>query len=290
MKKYSGITIFLFLLPSFILLGVFFIAPALWAIYVSFTNMALTGPTALHWEFIGLKNYTQLFSDSGFIKSFEVTFYFLFGSVIGQFMLGLLLAIYLKGKPLFVRLSVESLAIIAWVMPEVVGGFNWISFLSYPDGLMNRILSHLGISQPWLFIHPLFSVTLANVWHGVAFSLLLFIAALDGIPREIVEAARIDGSTRFQIFRYITIPMIKTSILTDLILITLFTMGEFTLVFTMTGGGPGMESCVLSIYAYRQAFSFYDVSYGSAISVVMLLIGMVISIFYTMMGKREKTT
>ena len=274
------------LIPAFILLGIFFILPAVWAVYISFTNMALTGPTALHWNFVGLNNFHQIALDSNFWTSLYVTLFFLFGSVVGQFVIGLLLAIYLKGKSAFVRLSIEALAIIAWIMPEVVGGFSWISFLIYPGGLANILLNPLHLSQSWLFLHPLFSVTLANVWHGTAFSMLMFIAALDGIPKEVIESARIDGASSFRIFFNITLPLINTSILTDLILITLFTMGEFTLVFTMTGGGPGMATNLLSIYAYRQAFSFYNISYGSAISLVMLFMGMIISLFYVFMGRK----
>ena len=273
------------LLPAFILLGIFFILPAGWAVYISFTNMALTGPTALHWNFIGLQNFYQISQDSNFWISLYVTLFFLFGSLAGQFVIGLLLAVYLKGKNVFVRLTIEALAIIAWIMPEVVGGFSWISFLNYPGGLANLLLNPLNLSQSWLFLHPLFSVTVANVWHGTAFSMLMFIAALDGVPKEVIESARIDGASRFRVFFNITLPLIKTSILTDLILITLFTMGEFTLVFTMTGGGPGMSTNLLSIYAYRQAFSFYNISYGSAISIVMLLVGMIISLFYVFLAR-----
>ncbi len=273
------------LLPAFILLGIFFILPAGWAVYISFTNMALTGPTALHWNFIGLQNFYQISQDSNFWISLYVTLFFLFGSLAGQFVIGLLLAVYLKGKNVFVRLTIEALAIIAWIMPEVVGGFSWISFLNYPGGLANLLLNPLNLSQSWLFLHPLFSVTIANVWHGTAFSMLMFIAALDGVPKEVIESARIDGASRFRVFFNITLPLIKTSILTDLILITLFTMGEFTLVFTMTGGGPGMSTNLLSIYAYRQAFSFYNISYGSAISIVMLLVGMIISLFYVFLAR-----
>ena len=277
------------LLPAFVLLGIFFILPAIWAVYISFTNMALTGPTALHWEFVGLRNFFQIASDNNFWTSLYVTLFFLFGCVIGQFGIGLLLAVYLKGKSAFTRFSVEALAIIAWVMPEVVGGFSWISFLSYPGGLANSLLNPLNLSQPWLFFHPLLSVTIANIWHGTAFSLLMFIAALDGIPKEIIESAKIDGASPFKIFFNITLPLINTSILTDLILITLFTMGEFTLVFTMTGGGPGMATNLLSIYAYRQAFSFYNISYGSAISIVMLMVGMLISLFYVFSARKRQS-
>ena len=286
MEKTSFRVWMLPLLPAFALLGIFFVLPAAWAVYISFTNMALTGPTALHWEFVGLHNFYQIASDSNFWTSLYVTLFFLMGSVIGQFVIGLLLAIYLKRKSALVRLSVEALAIIAWIMPEVVGGFSWISFLNYPGGLANILLNPLNLSRSWLFLHPLLSVTVANIWHGTAFSMLMFIAALDGIPKEIIESARIDGASSFRIFFNITLPLINTSVLTDLILITLFTMGEFTLVFTMTGGGPGMATNLLSIYAYRQAFSFYDISYGSAVSLVMLLVGMIISLFYVFSGRK----
>jgi len=288
MKKNSYKSWIIPLLPAFVLLGMFFIAPAIWAIYVSFTNMNLTGSNAIHWQFVGFYNYYNIILDNSFWTSLLVTAYFLFGSVAGQLILGLLLAVYLKGQKLIIRSIVEIFAIIAWVMPEVVTGFAWISFLNYPGGLGNVLISFLGLSQPWLFTHPLFSVTVANIWRGSTFSLLMFIAALDGIPKELPEAAKVDGGNQLQIFFHVTLPLIKTTILTDLVLITLFTIGAFTLVFTMTSGGPGDATDLLSIYAYRQAFNFYSIGYGSAVSVIMLIIGILLSITYVTFGYRSE--
>ena len=287
--KISKLKLFLFLMPALLLLGIFFLGPIIWAIYISFTNMALSGPTALEWDFIGFQNYIRLFSEEMFYNSVKLTAFFLLGTIGGQFIFSLLIAVYLKNRGSLVRKSVEISAIVAWVISPVVGGLAWISFVNYPNGLLNILLEPLGFSQPWLITKPLLTATLAHIWHNVAFSVLFFEAALDGVPGEVIDAAKIDGGNPWQIFWFITIPMIKKTILTNLVLLTLFALGAFDIIYIMTGGGPGMKSTILNIFSYRQAFSFYDISFGAAISVIMLLLGVIISSIYIfLIGSKEK--
>ena len=149
------------------------------------------------------------------------------------------------------------------------------------NGSLNQILGWFGVSPiSWLFSFPMVSVIIANIWHGTAFSMMVYQSALDDIPKEVEEAAIIDGSTGFQIIRHITIPMVKGSIVTNMMLVTLQTLGVFTLIYTMTGGGLGTSTQTLPIFMYNQAFVNYQFGYGTAISLVLLFIGIIASLFY----------
>ena len=136
----------------------------------------------------------------------------------------------------------------------------------------------IGEPIAWLVAFPMVSVVIANIWHGTAFSMMQFQAALDDIPAEIEESANLDGANWFQKLIYITIPMIKSTIVTDTILITLKTLAVFGLIYAMTGGGPGTSTTTLSIYMYKQAFGSYQMGYGTAIALVMLVVGIVLSL------------
>lgn len=124
------------------------------------------------------------------------------------------------------------------------------------------------------------AVIVANTWRGTAFSMLLYASALEGIPPELFEAASMDGANIWKRVRYITLPLLKGTIATDLVLITLATLSDFTLVWVMTAGGPGFKTQLLTIYTYQQAFKFYELGYGTAISLLILAVGAVLSLLY----------
>lgn len=271
----------MFLLPSWILLLIFFIGPILLTFYFSFTNLALTGTQALTTEFIGFENFANMFQDSAFRTSVMKTIIFLLlSAVIGQQVLGFLLAILMKEKNPTFRRVIGIIVIAGWVTPEIVVAFCWVAFLSN-SGTLNMILNTIGLgSITWLYSFPMISVCIANIWHGTAFSMMIFQASLDDVPKSIEEAAVIDGASKFQVLIRIILPMIKGSVVTNMILVTLQTLGVFTLIYTMTGGGPGSATMTLPIFMYNQAFVNYQLGYGTAISLVLLLIGIIASIFY----------
>jgi multiple sugar transport system permease protein len=153
---------------------------------------------------------------------------------------------------------------------------------------MNAIIGTLGIKPiSWLFSFPMVSVILANVWHGTAFSMMVYEAALGDVPKSVEEAAQIDGASTLQRLRLIVIPMIKGSVVTNMILITLQTLGVFGLIYALTGGGPGTSTQTLPIFMYNQAFVKYQLGYGTAIALFMLLIGVVASISYIRVLKAD---
>lgn len=278
----------LFLAPTIALLLFFFIWPVLLSFYYSFTDMTLSGSKSTNYNFIGFNHFVRMFSDPLFRTSFANTLIFLiFSAIIGQLILGFFIALLMRNKNRHFRSFVGMTILVGWIMPEIVCSFCWVAFFS-KSGTLNTALTSLGIlSKPisWLVSFPMVSVIIANIWHGTAFSMLQFQAALDDIPADVEASAAIDGANRWQKITRIIIPMIKGTIMTDSILITLKTLGVFGLIYAMTGGGPGTKTTTLSIYMYRQAFGSYQMGYGTAIAMVMLILGIVLSACYVKFSK-----
>lgn len=268
-------------LPAVVLLLIFLAGPVAWAFYGSFTNAALSGPNAKDPSWVGLDNYVALFNDPVFPLSLGVTVVFVLASaIIGQNFLGLGIALLMNRANRRVAAVVGTAVVSAWVLPEIVAAFVAYAYFS-KDGTLNQVLAGLGMTGPnWLYSFPMLAIVLANVWRGTAFSMMVYRAALNDVPPEITEAAMIDGAGGINRLVLITLPMIKTSITTNLMLITLQTLSVFTLVWVMTAGGPGNQSTTLPIMAFQEAFKFGDIGYGTAIAVVMLLIGALFSIVY----------
>ena len=277
----------LFMAPAFVIIALFMLGPAFWSIYVSLTNESLTGVGAAAPQWVGIQNFVQILHDAEFFNAFRVSLTYLVGSaLIGQAVLGLLLAMLMRNRQRAFKAVLGGIIIIAWVIPDVVAGFLWSSFLAggpqsvLAPGLLNSIVATFGLPQhAWLQDYPMASIIVANTWRGTAFSMLLYASALEAIPPELLEAASIDGAGLWRRIRYITLPLIKGTIATDLLLITLATLSDFTLVFVLTAGAnPNAE--LLTIYQYRQAFQFYQLGYGSAISLLILVVGAILSLLY----------
>jgi multiple sugar transport system permease protein len=285
-RKATALTM---LAPLILVVVAFLGWPIVWTLVLSLTNKAITGPTASHWQFVGLANYRELFaSGSGLVHSVLVSLYYLIASAyIGQAVFGFGIAYLMQRCPYAVRAVVGSVIIAAWLIPEIIAAWMWFTLLSN-GGTLGQGLHAVGLPySTWLISHPMLSVSMANSWRGVAFSYLLFSAALSDVPADLVEAAQIDGANaRRRLFRLI-IPLLSTTILIDLVLITLGTLNDFTLIFAMTGGGPGTSSTVLSVFMYQQAFVTFQLAYGTAISVVLLAVGAVFAITYIRVLKRQ---
>jgi multiple sugar transport system permease protein len=273
------------LLPAGLLLLLFFVGPMLWCVYTAFTDTALSGSGTIH--FTGLDNFDRLVHDPSFWHSILLTLMFVIGSaVIGQNTLGLLIALIMRGRNRIARLIVTGLVLGAWAVPEVVAAFCWYAFL-YRTGTLNGLLHHVGLSQDWLYTTPMLAVILANVWRGTAFSMLVYDAALSDVPPELLEAAAIDGASSWQRLRRVTLPLIRRSIVSNLMLITLQTLAAFGLIFVMTGGGPGTASQTTPLYMYEQSFKFYELGYGTAMALVLLLVGALFSVIYLRLIRLE---
>ncbi len=281
-RRLNELSLLVFMLPAVILVFAFVIIPAVWAIYISFTNQALIGPNARDYSFVGFDNYARLLGDDDFWNSIRISFIFVFGSAfIGQFLIGFALAILLKHAGMISRGVIGGSVLLAWVIPEIVAVYIWASVLNFQSGSANQALLTLGLEkQRWLIDTPLLSIILVNIWRGTAFTMLLFASALEAIPEVLYDAASVDGASVWKKFTSITLPLIRYTILLDFILITMGTFSVFGIVFAMTGGGPLGRSEVIGVYIYRNAFEYREIGYGSAASVIMLLINLVLAMIY----------
>lgn len=287
---------FLFLLPALVFVAVFLIYPFFSIFQMSFTNQTLVGVAAANPQYVGLDNYAELFNVANWMRRGEfgasllLTAEFVVGSaLIGQAGLGLLLATIFHNRKGILRETIFTLAIAAWIIPDVVVAFAWFAYLD-PDGTLNMVLNAVGIrSFDWLFHYPMLSIILFNTWRGTAFSMLLFSSALGSIPPSQLETASVIGASAWQKFRDILLPQLGRYILTDMLLITLWTFNTFT-PFLLTGGGPVNQTDVVSIYIYRTGLKFFEFGKGSAVAVVVMIINLLLAGFYLMISRSRRTT
>ena len=276
------------LLPAVVLLLVFIAGPIVTSFVSSFTDASLTGPAARHASFVGFANYGRLFSSPDLPGSLLLTFLFVLASaIVGQNVLGMVLAVLLRAGGRVVGAVVSTIAIAAWVLPEIVAGFASYAFYSQ-TGTLNAVLGAFGVAPvPWLFVAPMLCVIMANVWRGTSYTMLVYSAALQDVDPEITEAAEVDGASAWQSFFRITLPVIRSTIATNLMLITLQTLSVFTLIWVMTRGGPQNRSMTLPVLAYQEAFQFSQLGYGTAIATVLLVVGGVFAAIYIRLLRRS---
>ncbi len=285
----------LLMLPALGLWGLFMVGPGLWGMGISLTNVALTGPEARTPRFVGLANYARLLEDPLFYNAVVNSFVFVLGSaVLGQCGLGLLLAVLTsERRRLWPRIwpigwLATTLCYLAWITPETVVGLSWISFLSY-EGVLNQLMRLLGLPpRYWLVQHAMPSIIAANIWWGTGWSMMLFKAALESIPREVEEAAEVDGAGGWARFRHITLPLLRGPLLANLTLITIWTYGVFGLPLMLTGGGPVHRTELMTIYAYLVGFRFFKLGYGMAVSMGILTITLGLALVYYRILARER--
>jgi multiple sugar transport system permease protein len=272
---------YLFLAPSFAILLVFLIFPLSWNIYIALHDVTLS--TILKgWEYVDLENFHTLFDDPDFYTSLKVTLMFVGGSVALQFGVGLLMAIVLnqqvRGAGVF-----RAILIIPWTISAVIAAFSFKFILDDNFGILNYMLNQLGIGSVGWLSDPnvvVWSLVIANMWYGTPFTLLFLTAGLLSIDPSLYEAARIDGASKMRSFFYITLPLLKSFIIINLILITMWSVNLFDIQLIMTGGGPLFSSTTASLYMYRQAFEFGLLSKGAASGIILIVINLAVAVTY----------
>ncbi|GGM10001.1 amino acid ABC transporter permease [Streptomyces fumigatiscleroticus] len=274
------------LTPAVALLLLFLAGPIAYCVFIAFTDLQLTGQATS--SFVGLENFRRAFADEAFLNAVWLTLVFtVVSSLIGQNTLGLALASLMRRASKPVRTLTGGVVITAWVLPEVVAGFLLYAFFRR-EGTLNAVLDLLHLPrQNWLFTLPILAVSFANVWRGTAFSMLVYSAALDEIPREVTEAAEVDGAGGWRRMWHITLPMIRRSIATNLMLNTLQTLSVFGLIWVMTRGGPSGRSQTLPLFMYEQAFQNSMIGYATAVALLLLLIGSLFSVVYLRLLRTE---
>ena len=290
----DALTVIAFLTPALALIGVFMVWPAVWAVVQSFTNRSLTGPTALDPEFVGLENYASLLQDDEFHSSLIKTFVFVFFSaILGQTVLGFFIAYLMARRP---RWNLRFTPVFAAVFvlplaaPETVAALAWASLATGTRyGLLNRAIEVFGAGPvQWLQDYAFEIIVIVNIWRGITFAMVLFAAAIEGLPTSVLEASMVDGATSRQRLLRIVIPILRPQILIFLMLTTITTFGIFGLVYFLTRGGPENATEIIGIYIYKRAFQFFDIGLGSAASVILLVILLGLGVYYVRL-MREQT-
>jgi len=262
---------FWFLFPSLLLLLIFTLGPIIYNFWISFTNISLFSTS---YNFVGADNYLTFVSDPEIRTVIQNSYTYVLITVLFQFLAGFLFALILNqaGRSKAVYTAIFFLP---WVISDIVAVASWKWVLNDSYGLLNYYFGVVGLpSQNWL-ADPrtvMGSAIAVTVWKGTPFSMIIELAGLQGIPKELYEAGIIDGTSRWAAFRYITVPLMKNVILINLTLITMYTFNIFGLIYALTGGGPVNLTEVISLHMYRQGFEFGQLGYGSTLAVVLLLI------------------
>ena len=275
-------TIVLFLLPALVFFSIFLVYPVFRSVYYSLFSWKGFGPAV---DFIGLNNFKRILTDRIFLKAVGNGLLIVVLSLTIQLPLSLALAL-MVGRNLRGRAFFRTIFFMPYVLSEVITGIMWlILFNPNPNrGFINAILTLIpGIKAiPWLgnTSTVLMAIFVVLTWKFFGFHMLLYIAGLQNIPLEIEEAALIDGVNKRQMITYITIPLIGSTIRTSVYLSVLGSLQVFALIWIMTKGGPVNASEVMSTYMYRFSFVRFELGYGSAVAIVMLLISLVFSLAY----------
>ena len=276
---------FAFALPCLLLLLLVLGLPAIIAVANSFT------PIWSEVKTFTLDNYIKLVQDKTFWESLQVTIIFVVYTVVLHLALGLVVALALNADIRGIWLF-RVIAILPWTIPDVISGLVWRFMYDPTAGIINYFLDRLGVQNPYIewLAHPrlaLPSVIFADVWRGYPFVMLILLAGLQAIPKELYEAARVDGASVLQEFRHITVPGLVRMVQVALALDVIWQFRRFGLVYNMTQGGPGNATDILPLAIYRQYFKYFNFEYASAMAVVLAAIMIVISIPYVrMMVKR----
>jgi len=280
---------YLLLLPALVFLITILIYPTLYVVDISFFKWDLLTGTPK--TFIGLGNYQAMIQSSRFFGAFGRSLYFTVLSVGISFLIGFGLANLLhkgvRGKSLF-----TTILIVPMVVAPIIIGLAF-KFMYNPDfGVINYFLNIFGIpSQPFLGDPNLAlnAVILTDIWQWTPFMILVLLAGLESLPSEPFEAAKIDGASRWLVFRRITLPLMRPVILIAILIRSMDAFREFDKIFIMTGGGPGLSSETLSLLVWRSSFSWFHMGFAAAMGLFMLFVIMVISwVLIKFMGGRER--
>jgi len=259
-----------------ILFVVFLAFPILASFLLSFTSFGLRDiANPVGTSVIGIKNYVDLFADPKFWKALFNTFYFVVVGVPVTLAIGLLIATALSRGVTRFRTAFRVGYYLPVITSIVAIAVVW-RFLLNPDaGLINMLLGGLGIKGPAWLADPVFampSIIAMAVWRNLGFAMVVFLAGLQTIPATLYEAAGIDGAGRWQAFRYVTIPMLRPTILFMTVITTIGYLQLFEEPFVMTLGGPLDSTLSITMYMYQQGFTFFHQGYASAIAYVLFVI------------------
>lgn len=280
---------YLLLLPCFLVVIILYGYPMVLTFINSFNRVnLLTGSS----DFIGLANYKSIFNDPQFYKSLSVTVKYTIITVFLKIFLGFLLA-YLLSSNIFAKKQFRFLVLIPWAIPQVAVSTLWKWILDGRYGYINYFFMKLGITKsPILFLSDpniaLYCAAFVDAWLGISFVSMMFLAALEQIPTSLYEAAEIDGANKRRQFFDITLPGIKHTFVTILILVTIWTFNSFNVIYVLTQGGPMRSTETLIIKIYQEAFSRFNIGASSALTMIVVVILSLMTFIYSRRLLNEK--
>ncbi|HEX2980062.1 MAG TPA: sugar ABC transporter permease [Anaerolineaceae bacterium] len=282
-KREDALFTFLLLLPAGLIMAVVTIYPLIRSFIISLLRWDLTKPNLAH-SFIGFDNYSYVLKDPTFWQSARITVLFVIGAVILEISLGLAVALLLN-REFRGRNLVRMLALLPWAVPGVVNGIMWKWILNPSYGALNGALYSLGIIDKYIIWlgtpgSALIMSIFADVWKETPFIMLLLLAALQTIPKEMYEAATMDGANPIQAFQNVTVPLIKPTLFVALTLRTIWALKSFDLIYTLTAGGPSGGTTVIGYYTYVKTFVTLNLGRGSAVAYLMTAVVAILVILY----------
>ena len=265
---------YLYTLPSVILIALIMLVPLVVGLSYAFRDITLLDPDS--GGYVGLDHFRELWDDESFWNALRNTVTWTVSSVVLQFTLGLVLALLLD-QPFPGRALIQALVFLPWAVPSFLSGLDWAWLFNPVIGPLPHWFAALGLmSEPHNLLsspdHAIWGPVLANVWWGIPFFAITLLAALQAIPKEIYEAAEIDGAGAFERFRSITLPFLAPTIAITVLLRTVWIANFADLIVVMTRGGPADSTQILASYIFTQAFQRLDFGYASAIATVMLVL------------------
>lgn len=283
---------YMFIVPAVIFMLLFVGYPIIYNILLSLQDVNVMTVNSPIKEFVGFKNYIELFKSSVLLVAIGNTLYYTVVCIIFQFVLGFAFALFFNIEFTFSKF-IRGLVMVSWLIPMTINALSFKFMFSPSGGVINQILMNFHvINKPldWL-IQPnsaMWGLIITNVWVGIPFNMILLTTGLSTIPKSIYESASLDGANWFQKLFYITIPSIKPAILSVLMLGFIYTFKVFDLVFIMTNGGPVNATEVLSTLSYKLSFNQYSYSQGSAVANILFLTLFIVSLFYVKLIKEDE--
>lgn len=285
-RRKEALTGYLFILPIYIGFITFILGPIIAAAVISFTRFDILGDTT----FIGLENFTRMMSDGRLSMIYRNTVIFAVFAVTLNVAVGLALAVFLNRRmPLAVRNLFRAVYFFPVLVAHTYIAVIWQFLYQQDTGVINYYLSFISIGPiPWLsssqWVLP--SVIIMDIWKNAGFAMLIFLAGLQGIPKEFGEAAEIDGANSWQTFWRITLPLLSPTIFFVVVIFSIGAIQVFDTIIVLTNGGPGDASRSIVMYIYEKAFQTFDMGYASALAMTLFVIIMVLTLVQFGLGRR----